>query len=94
MKPLEEKIIEILDNRMDCDGQFITGMGTSAKEIASMMNEFIGWMGRIGINYVTHAYNSENKGKYQRVILKEDNEFEITQYTFDELFDYWIKHKK
>ena len=94
MKTLEEKIIEILDNRMDCDGQYITGMATSAKEIASMMKEFVEWIGAVGISYVTHSYSPKSKGKYQRVVLTEDNEFEITQYAFDELFDYWLNNIK
>ena len=94
MKTLEEKIIEILDNNLDYKPHCITGMGTSAKEIASMMKEFMEWIGAVGISYVTHSYSPKSKGKYQRVVLTEDNEFEITQYAFDELFDYWLKKVK
>ena len=89
---LEEKIIEMLESvkfRSDC----VTHEKIS-KEIASMMKEFVEWIGAVGISYVTHSYSPKSKGKYQRVVLTEDNEFEITQYAFDELFDYWLNNIK
>ncbi|MFA5458004.1 MAG: hypothetical protein WC261_10280, partial [Synergistaceae bacterium] len=51
MKALEEKIIEILDNNLDYKPHCITGMGTSAKEIASMMKEFIEWVDTEGYRF-------------------------------------------
>lgn len=83
MKALEEKIIEILDNRMDCDGQFITGMVTSAKEIASMMKEFMEWVDTEGYRF--HSRHN---------IWCFENRIGVVRKTIDELFDYFINNIK
>ena len=94
MKELNEQLEKLIEDAYDPDWEELNTIELR-KSITALINdnyvpkEFLNWMGRVGISYVTHAYREENKGKYQRVILKEDNEFEITQYTLDELIEYW-----
>jgi hypothetical protein len=110
MKDLKEEIREVLSKIQigeDCKGKpyYFGSEGAIEMDLALDLlipfieqnyvpREFLNWMGRVGISYVTHSYNDKNKGKYQRVILKEDNEFEITQYTLDELLNYWKQNIK
>jgi hypothetical protein len=83
MKKLEVKIIEILDNRMDCDGQYITGMATSARDIAFIIEEFITW---IMINEYFWG------GLCERIMTPIIGLPEVD--SFDELFDYWLNNIK
>jgi|GEM_PF-6682211 len=83
MKTLKEQIIEILDNRMDCDEQYITGMATSAKEIASMMKEFMEWVDTEGYRF--HSRHN---------IWCFENRIGVVRKTIDELFDYFINNIK
>jgi hypothetical protein len=83
MKALEEKIIEILDNNLDYKPHCITGMGTSAKEIASMMKEFIEWVDTEGYRF----HSRHNIWCYE-------NRIGVVRKTIDELFDYWLNNIK
>lgn len=87
---LEEKIIEILDNRMDCDGQYIIGMATSAKEIYSMMKEFTEWL---EFNTKFECIKRTLTGEIFWQIPHEDR-IDGLHYSFDELFDFWLNNIK
>ena len=90
MKALEEKIIEILDNNLDYKPHCITGMGTSAKEIASMMKEFVEWL---EFDTKFECIKKTLTGEIFWQIPHEDR-MDGTHYSFDELFDYWLKNIK
>ena len=93
MKTLEEKIIEIhkdklwigeeYDTRKDKSQHFIEGLYDSAKEIASMMKEFVEWVDTEGYRF--HSRHN---------IWCFENRIGVVRKTIDELFDYFINNIK
>ena len=85
MKTLEEKILEILNNCMDCDGRYITGKPASVIEIASIMKDFIKWF----IDQYKFYYNPKLKKFFDQTLITS-----LPEVTIDDIFDYWLNNIK